>query len=468
MAKQRVLIIDDDPQWCETIAEYLEAHGFEVSSAFSCRQAEEAWRKTRPDVALLDHNLPDGTALTIMPRLKMIDAAIPIVILTGSDSIPLAVESIKQGASQFLTKPVDLATLLIVLNEALEVRRSRQKKLLERELEGRMYPDPFLGKSVVIERLSELGAKVAAFDSPILIQGETGTGKGVLAHWIHLHGPRESEAFVDLNCGGLSRELLETELFGHEKGAFTGATQTKSGLLEVAHKGTVFLDEIADVDTAVQPKLLKVLEEKQFRHLGDTKDRRVDIRLLAATHQDIAELIRIGKFRSDLYFRISAVPLTIPALRERTEDIPILAENLLKRLCSDLAIGKVTLTGGAATALQAYPWPGNIRELRNVLERAVLLRERDQLSENDLHFDAHVEPVPLPSDLTRTLAQMQRDYIAEVLTQHHWRVREAAVKLGIPRSSLYQKIKEYGWNVESAHFSRAAGGPLIPELVQKR
>jgi DNA-binding NtrC family response regulator len=277
----------------------------------------------------------------------------------------------------------------------------------------------------------------------VLIQGETGTGKGVTARWIHAHSSRSSESFVDLNCGGLSHELLETELFGHEKGAFTSAMQSKTGLLEIAHKGTVFLDEIGDVDLQVQPKLLKVLEEKQFRRLGDTKDRRVDIRLVAATHQDIVSMLQAGKFRSDLYFRISAVPMLVPALRDRMEDIPLLAEHILRQLCIDLAVGEITLAAGAISALQAYSWPGNIRELRNVLERAVLLREGPQLTERDLHFDIRVAPHTSSAGRVRTLEQVEREYIEEILSLEGGRVSAAAERLGIPRSSLYHKIKEH-------------------------
>jgi DNA-binding NtrC family response regulator len=444
MPKERVLIIDDDAGWSEAISTFLELKGLEASYAGNCREAEDAWRKTRPDVAVLDYSLPDGTALTLLPKLKMIDPSIPVIILTGCGSIDLAVEAMKMGAMQFLTKPAELGSVFIVVKEALQIRRTRQRQLLDKELGTRREQDPFLGKSAAIRQLAELVQKISRFDSPILIQGETGTGKGVMARWIHQHGPRATEAFVDLNCGGLSSELLETELFGHEKGAFTGAVQTKSGLLEVAHKGTVFLDEIGDVDLQVQPKLLKVLEEKQFRHLGDTKDRRVDIRLLAATHRDIGEQIRLGKFRSDLYFRISAVPIILPALRERMEDIPILAEHLLRQLCSDLAIANVALTSGAMLALQSYSWPGNIRELRNVLERALLLRESDRLSEKDLHFDIHVESARHSTTPMKTLVECERDYIAEVLSVSGGNVNSAASTLGIPRSSLYHKIKEYG------------------------
>jgi DNA-binding NtrC family response regulator len=444
MLRNRVLVIDDDIQWCETVSSYLKSKGCDVSSVASCKKAEDAWRETRPDVALLDYELPDGNALTLLPRLRDIDASIPVIIVTGHGAIDLAVEAIKAGAIQFLTKPAECATLFVMITEALEIRRSRQKQLLEREMESRKGPNPFLGKSLVIRKLEELVRKVASVDSAVLIHGETGTGKGVLARWIHAVSPRSAESFVDLNCGGLSRELLETELFGHEKGAFTSAMQSKTGLLEIAHKGTVFLDEIGDVDLQVQPKLLKVLEEKQFRRLGDTKNRRVDIRLVAATHHDIVSMLHSGRFRSDLYFRISAVPLLVPALRDRMEDIPILADHLLRQFCIDLAIEELTMAEGAVSALQAYSWPGNIRELRNVLERAVLLREGDRLTEQDLHFDMRVAPLP-PSGAgrTKTLEQVERDHIKEVLNLEGGRVGAAAQRLGIPRSSLYHKIKEY-------------------------
>lgn len=444
MLKNRVLIIDDDRQWCDTLSNYLVSKGCETSCAANCRQAEEAWRRVRPDVAVLDYGLPDGNALTLLPTLKNIDASIPIIILTAYGSIDLAVEAIKEGATQFLTKPTELSALFVMIEEALEIRRSRQRQALDRELTDKHVLDPFIGTSQAITTLAELTSKVVGVDSPLLIQGETGSGKGVLARWIHSRSQRSSDPFIDLNCGGLSRDLLETELFGHERGAFTGAVQRKTGLLEVAHKGTVFLDEIGDVDLQVQPKLLKVLEEKQFRRLGDTKDRRVDIRLLAATHQHLTEMIHSGKFRSDLYFRISTVPLVVPALRERMEDIPIIAEHLLRRLAVDLAVGEISLSPGAATALQAYSWPGNIRELRNVLERAVLLRADDRISEKDLHFDIRIETSDASSARLRTLEEMERDYIAKVLRLEGGRVSAAAVKLGIARSSLYQKMKEYG------------------------
>ena len=251
--------------------------------------------------------------------------------------------------------------------------------------------NPFLGKSAAIRRMSELAHRIVSTDSSVLILGETGTGKGVLARWLHDNSARSAEAFVDLNCGGFTRDLFETELFGHEKGAFTGAVQAKVGLLEIAHKGTVFLDEIGDVDVQVQPKLLKVLEDKQFRRLGDVRDRRVDIRLIAATHHDMTKLMRGKSFRSDLYFRISTIPLTTPPLRERIEDITLLANYFLERLALDLGANDTELSQKALGALESYPWPGNIRELRNVLERAILLSGNRILTERDLNFDTSPE-----------------------------------------------------------------------------
>jgi transcriptional regulator with GAF, ATPase, and Fis domain len=263
----------------------------------------------------------------------------------------------------------------------------------------------------------------------------------VLARWLHDHGPRAEEAFVDLNCASLSRELLESELFGHEKGAFTGAVAAKEGLLEVAHRGTLFLDEIGDVDAAVQPKLLKVLEEGRFRRLGDVRDREVDVRLVAATHQDIAEAVRDKRFRSDLYFRISALPLVIPPLRERPEDVAVLAETLLARIGADMGRPELTLSEEAVAALQDYGWPGNTRELRNVLERAAILSRGQVLVPRDLRFNAALEGASPAADSRLTLEEVERRHIERVLGEESGHVERTARRLGVPRSSLYERIK---------------------------
>jgi DNA-binding NtrC family response regulator len=444
MAKDRILVVEDDDCLRQAVTSFLEGKGFETAAAPDCEEAEKYVRSLKPDVAVLDYNLPDGNALDLMSRLRTVDPSLPFIILTGFGSIDLAVQAVKQGAEQFLTKPADLPALTVLIQRIVENQRNRQKQIAERARRRRDHMDPFLGESQAIRRVSELAHRVVSTDSSVLILGETGTGKGVLARWIHDNSARSAEAFVDLNCGGFTRDLLETELFGHEKGAFTGAVQTKVGLLEIAHKGTVFLDEIGDVDLQVQPKLLKVLEDKQFRRLGDTRDRRVDIRLVAATHHDLGKLVREKSFRSDLYFRISTIPLTTPPLRERIEDIPVLATYFLEHLALDLGANDTELSPKAIEALQFYPWPGNIRELRNVLERAILLSGKRVLTERDLNFDTSPALDLQQTGFARTLEQVEREYIEEVLMKEGGRVEATAKRLGIPRSSLYQKLKNFG------------------------
>lgn len=442
MTKPKILVVDDEAGIRFGIRDFLETKGYEVDEAEDCRQAQEIFRAARPDVAVIDYLLPDGNALDLLPHLKRIDPSVPLVILTGHGTIDLAVRVIKEGAEHFLTKPVDLPTLLVLFQRLLEEQRTRRKQLVQVSRHTREAVDPFLGVSAAIRQLAEQAQRVLLAESPVLIRGETGSGKGVLARWLHDHGPRAEEAFVDVNCAGLSRELLDSELFGYEKGAFTGAATTKPGLLEVAHRGSVFLDEIGDMDVQIQPKLLKVLEEKRFRRLGDIRDRQLDIRLFAATHQDLSRLMREKTFRHDLYFRISTIPLTVPSLRERPEDIPLLARHLLARCAVEIGRKEVSLTLEAERALQAYPWPGNIRELRNVLERAVLLSDRTEISRADLRFDLLGSTGVASYDIRLSLEELEQRHIARVLEEEQGHVERAAHRLGIPRSTLYQKLKK--------------------------
>jgi DNA-binding NtrC family response regulator len=444
MAKNKVLIVEDEFGVRFGIRDFLENKGFDVEEATNCQEAIGSFQASRPDAVFADYMLPDGNALELLPRLKSIDPAVPVVILTGHGSIDLAVRAIKEGAEQFLTKPIELPALLVILTRLLENARNRQKQLLRKTRQDREPPDPFIGTSAAIRSLAEQAHKVVSAESPILLLGETGTGKGVLAKWIHQNGPRADEAFVDLNCAGLSKEFLETELFGHEKGAFTGAVASKPGLLEVAHRGVVFLDEIGDMDASVQPKLLKSLEEKRIRRMGDVQDRRVDIHLIAATHIDLALAVREKTFRSDLYFRINTIPLAIPPLRERPEDIPLLARTLLKRLSTDVGRGPFELSEDAENTLRGYGWPGNIRELRNNLERAILLSDQPMLLARHFRFDSQLPADRVTIDTSLTLMEMEQRYIEQVLAEEKGRVEQAARRLGVPRSSLYQKIKKYG------------------------
>jgi DNA-binding NtrC family response regulator len=443
MARNRILVVDDEPGVRFGIRDFLELQGYEIEEADSCRDAQDLFRISRPDIVIADYMLPDGTALDLLPRLKEIDSEIPLLVLTAHGSIDLAVRAIKEGAEQFLTKPIELPTLQVILQRLLEKQRNHHKQLASKSRQVRQAIDPFIGTSAVIRTLAAQAKRILTTESPVLILGETGSGKGVLARWLHQNSPRTEEAFVDLNCAGLSRELLETELFGHEKGAFTSATASKQGLFEVAHRGTIFLDEVGDVDLQIQPKLLKVLEDKRFRRVGDVRDRQVDVRLIAATHQDIGQLVREKKFRDDLYFRISTIPLAFPPLRERIEDIPTLADYLLNKLASDLGRGDIELDDDCVKALQAYSWPGNVRELRNVIERAVLLSEQKNIGLKDLHFDGHAQLGASLIDSRLTLLELEKQHIERVLNEERGRVEKAAKRLGIPRSSLYQKLKKH-------------------------
>ena len=304
--------------------------------------------------------------------------------------------------------------------------------------------DPFVGRSPAIVELARNSRRVLQTDSPILILGETGVGKSYLARWLHAHGLRAKKPFVELNCAGLTREFLETELFGHERGAFTGAVSSKPGLFEIAEGGTVFLDEIGDMEVDIQAKLLKVLEERRYRRMGDVRDRRTDVRLIAATHQDLGRRLEERRFRSDLYFRISTIQLAIPPLRERREDMGALTDVLLRQI-SGRNNRKFGLAAGAMHALKSHPWPGNLRELRNVLERALLFSEGDLLCLPDLRFDPCSLQRPKAGHLNTdlSLAEVERLHIEQVLQEEGGKVAQAALRLRVPRSTLYQKIKSY-------------------------
>ncbi len=444
VSRIRILVVDDEPGQRLTISKLLESHGYQVDQAPSCAGALDEARASRPDLAVVDYLLPDGTALDLLPRLREMVAELPVVILTAHGSIDLAVRAIKEGADQFLTKPVEFPTLLVIVQRLLESYRDRQKLQASRTRQARERFDPFPGAIPLIRTLEADARRVAASDSPVLIHGETGTGKTILARWLHENGPRAEESFVDLNCSTLSKEFLETELFGHEKGSFTGAIGSKPGLLEVAHRGTAFLDEIGDIDVHVQPKLLKVLEEKRYRRLGAVADRFTDIRLIAASHQDLTELVRNKAFRGDLYFRISTIPLTVPPLRERVDDIPVIARILLDRLAADIGRSELTLSQGAEKALREYSWPGNIRELRNVLERGAILSERNMLVPSDLRFESQPAHGFATLDTSLSLAENERRYVETVLAEENGRVETAARRLGLSRNSLYLKIKKHG------------------------
>jgi len=456
MLRNRVLLVDDEPGPRFGLRRFLKSHGFDVEEADDCAAARVKFMAFRPDVTILDFRLPDGTALDLIPDFRAVDDS-ALIVLTAFASIDTAVEAVKLGAEQFFTKPVELDTLLVVIRRTIEHQRNRQKVMAgAQSSEGRRRIDPFLGKSDAIAELREKTDAVLRTDSPILIHGETGTGKTVLARWIHDRGRRAGEAFVDLNCAGISREFLETELFGHERGAFTGATATKQGLLEVAHRGTVFLDEIGDMDAQVQASLLKVLEEKRFRRLGDVKDRTVDVRLIAATHRDFRALVEENRFRQDLYYRISTLELFVPPLRERRDDIPALVEVFARSYGERFGIGATHLSAELIEHFKRLDWPGNVRQLENAIARLLAMSCGGELGVESLEIAGVLSSVGGAAggpgghaSLKDQMDAVERSAIARAMAEVGNNQSRAARQLGLSRSTLIERLKRHGFMTRS-------------------
>jgi DNA-binding NtrC family response regulator len=440
-----ILLLDDNEAIRTSVSLYLGDNGYDVHAVRTLAEAVRALEHLTFDAAVVDYLLPDGTALELLGRWKESGSQMPIILLTGHGSIDLAVRAIRAGAEHFLTKPLELPALLEVVQRTVEGQRAHRHAAATRSRTSRDAIDPFLGESDPMRRLADEARRIARSELPVLLQGETGSGKGVLAAWLHANGPRASEALVDINCAGLSAQLLESELFGHERGAFTGAHAAKAGLFAIADRGTLFLDEMGDLDPLVQPKLLKVLEERRFRRLGGVRDHAVDVRLVTATHIDLAQAVAERRFRSDLWFRVNTLVLLVPPLRERAQDIPALARHIFERL--NLA-ALPELSEGAVRALQGYGWPGNVRELRNVLERAVLLSDKRVLDAGDLRLSPEREqPVsPWSGGALEivSLEENERRYLVQVLEAKGGRVDEVAIALETPLSSLYQRLKRLG------------------------
>jgi DNA-binding NtrC family response regulator len=383
--------------------------------------------------------------MDLLVRLKALDPGLPVIFVTGVASIEAAVKAIQSGADQFLTKPVDLPALKVIVQRLVSERHNRQMLRAGKVQRPFAAVDPFVGESRAIRTLEDEArlAATSGLESPILITGRTGSGKGVLAAWLHRNGARAAEPFIDINCAGLSRELLDSELFGHERGAFTGAQTRKQGLLEVADHGTVFLDEIEEMAPGIQAMLLKVLEEKHFHRLGSTRERHVDVRVIVATQGDLLERVRQGRFREDLYYRVNVLHLRVPELRERAEDIPILAGRILAGLAAELGRSAPRLTPDAESALKSRSWPGNIRELRNELERAMMMSKSATIELSDL-LPGPRAPSAFADLAQGTLEEVERRYILHVFEAEDGHIERTVQRPGIARSSLYQRLKTYG------------------------
>jgi DNA-binding NtrC family response regulator len=386
------------------------------------------------------------SGIDLLQQFKMYSEGVGVIMMSGAATFDRVVESVKLGADSFLQKPFDVDTLELTLQSLSRVIATRRALVALKRGEGENL-EHLPGISPSMRDLNHLVTQVAGAPSSVLIEGESGTGKGVLAKLIHKRSPRSRAPFVDLNCAGLSRELLESELFGHERGAFTGAMNMKQGLFEIAADGTVFLDEIAEMDIAVQARLLKALEDKRFRRLGGLRDLSANFRLIAATNRDLAEDVLTNRFRSDLYYRLNVVKIRMPALRERLEDIPILVDVLLGPLAKDIGRAVPSLSSSAMSKLQSYKWPGNVRELRNVLERALLTLSGKEIRSEDLALESAQTGMVTPSGLPsadweiRPLDEVIVEYIAAALKATDGNVRKASRQLRISPSTLYARLR---------------------------
>ncbi len=459
-----ILLVEDKDSLRAMLRHALESQGHAVVEARDQREAVRALQSTRPAVVVSDLRLPEGDGLGVLRAAKDFDPALPVIMMTAFGSIQDAVSAMQDGALDFLAKPVDPDHLLLLVERALAQQRlATENMLLREELAARRGAPQIVGEDPKLKQMSAALHRAASTDATVLIEGESGTGKELFARALHALSGRADGPFVAINCAAIPETLLETELFGHEKGAFTGAAARKPGKFELAHRGTLFLDEIGDLPLALQAKILRALELKRFERVGGTASLQVDVRVVAATNKQLKAAVAARQFREDLYFRLSVFPITVPALRERPDDIPLLARHFVDRFCKDLNKKSFTLAPSAVQALVQYPWPGNVRELQNCIERAVILTEGETIHARHLQLVA-VDAAPAESaggaagahplaavDLSGTLAEASRRAQAAL---EQWKIEQAlkdaqgdkgraAEALQLSYKALLAKLREY-------------------------
>jgi len=444
----RVLVVEDDRAQAEAMAEALRRAGHTCTVATDPRQALERLGRDEFDLVLTDLVMEGADGMEILRRAKRADPETEVLMVTGHGTIETAVQAIRQGASDYITKPLNVGELRSRVAKALEHRRLvRRTEQLSQQLEERFGFEGIIGHSAAMQPVLRTCRQVAPTDATVLIEGESGTGKELVAKALHANSRRKDRNFVALNCAALSEGILESELFGHEKGAFTGAVARRQGRFEHADGGTLFLDEVGDMPASTQIKLLRVIEDGEIVRVGSNEPRKVDVRLLSATNQDLDELVKRGKFREDLYFRLRVVRIILPPLRERREDIPLLIEHYLKHLADQHGRPARSISPEAQRVLSAYDWPGNIRELINTLETMVLLAPGERLEVSDLPPEIRPQsPVPPAADLAvgMSLQDAERLLIARTLEKTGGNRQQTAKMLGIGERTLYRKIKDYG------------------------
>ena len=439
--KISILVVDDELSIRESLSGWLQQDGYEVESAADGPEALAKAQETHYDIMLLDVKMPRMDGITVLKTLRETNADTAVVVMTAHGAIQDAVEAMKLGAHDYLLKPFDLEEMSLIIEKLVQVQTLAMENLILKDRVATISRfENLVGQSPPMLQLFETIVDVAQSDASLLLTGETGTGKELVARSIHAQSPRCYGPFIAINCGAFTEHLLESELFGHEKGAFTDASYTKKGRLEMAHGGTLFLDEVGDISIKMQIDLLRVLETGEFTRVGGTVPLHSDFRVIAATHQDLQEGIRKKTFRQDLYYRLNVIHVQVPPLRERPEDIPLLAQHFLRRYATETNKRVDSISPEAMEAMRRYSWPGNVRELENALERAVVVGKGRQLKPTDLPFvvGAEEEVAGL------SLEDMERRYIAQVLASAKGHISNAAKVLRINRTTLYHKIKKYG------------------------
>ncbi|MCU6769659.1 sigma-54 dependent transcriptional regulator [Barnesiella propionica] len=441
----KVLIVDDEDQIRCLLARLLGLEGYEVYEAEDCKAALKKMDTISVDVALCDVFLPDGNGVDLVLQMKKKHPETEIILLTAHGNIPDGVQAIKNGAFDYITKGDDNNKIIPLIGRAMEQAKMNRQGGSGKQRNGQYSFESIIGKSAVMQESISLARKVSHTDVPVLLTGETGTGKEVFAQSIHMASPRSGRSFVAVNCSAFTKDLLESEMFGHKAGAFTGAMKEKKGLFEEADKGTIFLDEIGEMAYDLQAKLLRVLETGEYIKIGETKPTKVDARVIAATNRDLKKEIEAGNFREDLFYRLSVFCIHLPALREHIEDIPLLAGKYMEDFSARLGKKIPAVSDGFYRLLEQYEWKGNVRELRNVIERCLIVCDEGSLSEKDLPLDMRKSAGTITGDPWE-LASIERLHIGRVLQYTKGNKSEAARLLGIGLTTLYRKIEEYGIN----------------------
>ena len=442
----RVLVIDDEEVMRDSCSQVLSKVGHEVATAGNGEEGLSRIHAESFDLVLLDLRMPGIDGMEVLKKLQELNPETAVVVITGHATVESAVEAMKLGAYDFLPKPFTPDTLRAVAARALEQRELRlENVLLREEIEASVGADPILGESVPMQEIKDLIRKVAPTDSTVLITGESGTGKELVARSIHRHSIRRNKPFIVVDCGALVESLFESELFGHVKGAFTGAVVSRPGRLELANNGTVFLDEIGNISLSIQTKILRAIQEREVTRVGGTQVMKIDVRIIAATNKDLYRAVVEGGFREDLFYRLSVVPIVLPPLRQRKEDIPLLAEYFLKKYSRKRKKNVFSLSPDAIQIMQTYDWPGNVRELENTIERAVVLAESEVIRENDLLFQGLSAPaLPKPSSAPQShLEHVEREHIIKTLKLLGGNKTKVAKSLGIDRKTLRRKMVKY-------------------------